>query len=53
VKRRPRQRGPGKKPAKVAVTLRLDPDVIDAFKAKGPGWQTRINQALRRAIETA
>jgi uncharacterized protein (DUF4415 family) len=53
VKRRPGQRGPGKKPAKVAVTLSLDPDVIDAFKAKGPGWQTRINHALRKAIETA
>ncbi len=31
------------------VTLRLDPDVVDAFKAKGPGWQSRINAALRVA----
>jgi uncharacterized protein (DUF4415 family) len=32
------------------VTLRLDPDVIDYFKAEGAGWQTRINAALRREM---
>jgi uncharacterized protein (DUF4415 family) len=32
---------------KVSTTVRLDKDVIDAFKAEGRGWQTRINQALR------
>lgn len=32
------------------ITLRLDPDVIERFKAGGPGWQTRINEALRKAI---
>ena len=31
------------------VSLRLDPDVIDSFKADGPGWQGRINDALRKA----
>jgi uncharacterized protein (DUF4415 family) len=31
------------------VTLRLDPDVIDKFKATGPGWQSRINEVLRKA----
>lgn len=36
---------------KVAVSLRLDPDVIDHFKAGGPGWQTRINAALREAVD--
>ena len=35
--------------AKVQTTLRLDPDVLDAFKADGPGWQTRMNAALRKA----
>ena len=50
-RRRPGQRGPGKKPAKVSVTLRLDPDVIEGFKAGGEGWQTRINDALRKALE--
>jgi uncharacterized protein (DUF4415 family) len=31
------------------VSLRLDYDVIESFKASGPGWQGRINEALRRA----
>lgn len=31
------------------VTLRLDPDVLERFRATGPGWQTRINDALRKA----
>jgi len=34
---------------KVAVSLRLDQDVVTRFKASGPGWQTRINRALRDA----
>lgn len=34
---------------KQQVTLRLDPDVIDAFRSSGPGWQSRINAALRSA----
>jgi uncharacterized protein (DUF4415 family) len=33
--------------AKVAVKLRLDPDILAAFRATGDGWQTRINAALR------
>ena len=35
--------------AKQQVTLRLDPDVIEKFRADGPGWQSRINAALRVA----
>ena len=35
---------------KVSTTLRLDPEVLAAFKAEGPGWQSRINDALRSAI---
>ncbi len=34
---------------KRAVNLRLSPDVLDFFRATGPGWQTRIDQALRKA----
>lgn len=34
---------------KVAVSLRLDQDVVARFKSKGPGWQTRMNSALRDA----
>ena len=32
---------------KVPTTIRLDPDVVDAFKGTGPGWQSRMNGALR------
>ena len=35
--------------AKEQVTLRLDRDVLDHFQAAGPGWQERINAALRKA----
>lgn len=34
---------------KVSTTLRLDPDVLAAFRSGGPGWQSRINAALRKA----
>jgi uncharacterized protein (DUF4415 family) len=33
---------------KEAVKLRIDADVVAHFRATGPGWQTRINAALRR-----
>lgn len=45
-------RGPQKAPTKQLVSLRLDQDVIERFKATGPGWQTRINEALRQVAET-
>lgn len=32
---------------KVVTTIRLDPDVLEAIKATGKGWQTRLNQELR------
>ena len=34
---------------KVSVTLRLDRDVVERFKATGAGWQTRINAALKKS----
>lgn len=34
---------------KEAVKLRLDPDVLAHFRATGAGWQTRINETLRKA----
>jgi hypothetical protein len=34
---------------KTAITLRLDEDVVQAYRATGEGWQTRINADLRRA----
>jgi uncharacterized protein (DUF4415 family) len=45
---------PGNKPsslpgAKEMVSLRIDRDVLDHFQEDGPGWQDRINAALRKA----
>ena len=33
---------------KVPVSIRLDQDVVAKFKATGPGWQSRINEVLRK-----
>jgi len=35
--------------AKEMVSLRIDRDVLDFFQADGPGWQDRVNAALRKA----
>lgn len=35
---------------KKAISLRLDQEVIDRFKATGDGWQSRMNEALRKAV---
>jgi uncharacterized protein (DUF4415 family) len=44
---------PSKKPvvpnAKELVSLRIDRDVLEHFQASGPGWQERMNEALRKA----
>lgn len=42
-----RGRPPGS--SKRLVSLRLDRAVVDHFRATGPGWQTRMNDALRKA----
>ncbi len=47
-KRRPGQRGPGKRPPKIQVTLRLDPVALEAWRATGPGWQARLNEIVVR-----
>lgn len=36
---------------KVSTTLRLDADIIERFRADGPGWQSRINAALRASLK--
>lgn len=36
---------------KVSTTVRFDADIIDAFRADGPGWQTRMNHALRQWLD--
>jgi uncharacterized protein (DUF4415 family) len=48
-----KKRGPQKAPTKVAVSIRLSPEVISYFKAKGPGWQSRIDTALRKIAKKA
>lgn len=50
-KRKPGQRGPQKAPTKEPVTLRLDQDVVAHYRGKGPGWQAKINSALRAAAK--
>ncbi len=47
----------GERPSKIRITIALDQDLIDHFKAEAakPGglpYQTQINQALRRALDT-
>lgn len=46
--RRGRPRSAAKR---IQVTLRVDPTILDAYKAGGPGWQTRMNAALAQGIE--
>jgi len=36
---------------KVQVTLRLDDEVVRAFKEDGPGWQGRINDELKKTVK--
>jgi uncharacterized protein (DUF4415 family) len=45
-----RGRGPQKSPTKVLTTVRLDADVIAFFKSQGRGYQTRINDELRKVV---
>lgn len=45
--RRPGQRGPGKKPKKILVSVRYSPEVVEYFKSTGEGWQTRMDEALK------
>jgi uncharacterized protein (DUF4415 family) len=45
-----RGRPPSDNP-KTALKLRIDADVVEHFRATGPGWQTRINDTLRRAAK--
>ena len=48
--RRQRGRPPGSD--KESTTIRFDRDVLAAFRALGPGWQTRMNAALREWLKT-
>ena len=46
-------RGRGRPPSrdpKTRLTLRLDPEIVRHFRATGPGWQSRINTALKEVV---
>ena len=46
-----RGRGPQSAPTKVLTSLRLDADILEFFKSKGAGYQSRINAALRAEVQ--
>jgi uncharacterized protein (DUF4415 family) len=39
------------RPRKQQISLRVDREVVDWFKSKGPGYQTRMNRILRRVMQ--
>jgi uncharacterized protein (DUF4415 family) len=49
---KPKQGRPPLANPKEHVNIRLDADIVQAFKRKGPGWQTRMNSALREWLRT-
>jgi len=48
-KRKRGERGPQKKPRKVLISLRVEAGTLEAFKAKGPGYQTGMAAVLKKA----
>ncbi|MGJ5208767.1 BrnA antitoxin family protein [Bradyrhizobium sp. HKCCYLR20261] len=46
-----RRSGPQKQPTKIQVSIRLSPAVVKYFKSKGPGWQTKIDEALVKIVD--
>ncbi len=46
-----RGRGPQVTPTKVLTSIRLDADVLEFFKSQGEGYQSRINDALRKEVK--
>lgn len=47
-----RTRGRQKAPTKISTTIRLSSDVVQAFRATGDGWQTRVDAALKDWLKT-
>jgi len=45
-------RGPQKTPTKELTTIRLSKSVLEAFRATGAGWQTRVDKALQEWVRT-
>jgi uncharacterized protein (DUF4415 family) len=46
----PAPKSPALPNAKELVSVRIDRDILEHFQAAGPGWQERINDALRKAV---
>ena len=46
-----KRRGPAK--TKDAISIRLDQDLVARLRASGPGWQSRLNAAVRRWLDDA
>lgn len=44
------QRGPQRAPTKELISLRVDRDVVTAYRSSGPGWQARANEALKAGL---
>jgi uncharacterized protein (DUF4415 family) len=49
-KRKPGQRGAQKRPTKEPVTVRYSRDVLEYFRTTGPGWQARMDAALKEWV---
>ncbi len=47
-----RTRGKQKAPTKHQVTIRLDADIVSYYRSTGKGWQTRLNNDLRKNLRT-
>jgi uncharacterized protein (DUF4415 family) len=47
----PAAKAPALPGIKETVSLRLDQDVLEFFRESGPGWQDRINAALKKVVE--
>ncbi|TAL75487.1 MAG: hypothetical protein EPN76_14925 [Burkholderiaceae bacterium] len=45
------KRGPQRAPTKELITIRLSKDVVERFRATGPGWQSRVNEVLKKAVK--
>ncbi len=49
--RRRGERGPQKAPTKELVSMRLDRVIVEHFRSGGPGWQTRVNEVLKKLVQ--
>ena len=45
------QRGAQKAPTKVPISIRVSPEVAEYFRAKGKGWQGRMDRVLKEYVE--